>query len=390
MALLDAVPSIISSIKDNNSLIEHNSKLFDIYEGELLKYVEQDLAKQLSKQSFATIKHRIAPINVLKKIIDVLSRIYQQPVTRTVVDGTDLDSDILSAYEYEFDMNQVMNVGNEFFNLFKNTLLQPYLDRDNRPRLRAIPSNSFQVFSYDMIDRTRPTGVVVFLGKGSDKKELYSIYTDQEILIVNEDGLVDRTAMARYELDGSNPIGRIPFTYVNRSMNLLIPKPDVSLLKMTTLTSVLLSDMNLIAMFSAFSILYGINVKDEGLTFAPNAFWNFSQIDPAAKPEIGTLKNEGDMAAMIDLIKFEVDLWLNSIGLKSSSISGLDTTNVSGISKMLDEIDTSEDRKRQVGFFKKAESDLWDLILNHLHPRWIQKPGFPILQSAACSHQVLM
>jgi hypothetical protein len=131
-------------------------------------------------------------------------------------------------------------------------------------------------------------------------------------------------------------------------------------------------------MFSAFSILYGINVKDEGLTFAPNAFWNFSQIDPDNKPEIGTLKNEGDIASMIELIKFEIDLWLNSIGLKSASISGLDTNNISGISKMLDEIDTSEDRKRQVGYFKKAESDLWDLVLNYLHPRWLQKQGFPI------------
>jgi len=375
---MKALPSLIRDIKENSAHREHNSKLFDIYEGELLKYVEADLAKQLSQQSFATIQHRIAPINVLKKIIDKLSTIYQQPVTRTVVDGTDLDSSILSAYELEFDMNQVMNVTNEFFNLFKNTLIQPYLDRNNQPRLRAVPSNSFQVFSYDIVEPTRPTGVVVFLGNDIDGKQLYSIYTDDEILIVNEEGVVKRDIMAQYELDGSNPFGRIPFTYVNRSMNLLTPKPDISLLKMTTLTSILLSDMNLIAMFSAFSILFGINVKDEGLTFAPNAFWNFSQIDPDAKPEIGTLKNEGDIAAMIDLIKFEVDLWLNSIGLKSSSISGLDTNNISGISKMLDEIDTSEDRKRQVGFFKKAEADLWDLILNHLHPRWIQKQGFPI------------
>jgi len=375
MGLRTALPSILNTTRNNTSYFEHNETLFNIYEGELLPYVERMLKQQLSAQSFITMKHRLAPINLLKKIVSVLSSIYQQPITRRVVDGTNTDSELLVWYEESYKVNQILNGANEFFNLFKTTLLQPYLSRDGTPRLRSIPSHQFWVFSDDPVEPTKPTGVTLFMGKTSNGEKIFHSYTDDEILITDQEGKVLSDRMAAQGLDGSNPIGKIPFVYVNRSMNLLHPKVDTDLLKLTILASILVSDMNYVSCFSAFSILYGINVKDEGLAFAPNAFWNFSQIDPAAKPELGTLKNNGDIMSMIALIKFELGLWLSSRGLKSSAVSG-DDQSITGIAKMIDNIDTTDERKKQVEFFRNAEVELWDLTMNYLHPRWRNDPRF--------------
>jgi len=375
--LKEDIHVIVQEIKENRNYLAHNEILFNIFEGELLPYVEEDLKKQLSEKSFETMRYRISPINLLKKLIDKLSAIYQQPVTRIVEPSNDTDKELLNWYEEQFDVNKIMNNTNEFFNLFKSTLLQPYLNSDGLPRLRAIPSHCFWVRSTDPIEPTRPTEAVLFMGKKDDKKIFY-FYDKDEIVIADEDGDVQSDLMGVYGLDGSNPIGRLPFVYINRSINLLHPKLEADLLKLTKLCSVLVSDLNYVSMFQAFSILYGINVEDKGLVFAPNAFWNFSQLDPSLKPELGTLKNQADISALIELIQFELSLWLNSRGLRPGAIGQLDAANASasGISKLIDEIDTTEERQRQVSYFQTAEKELWDLTMHHLHPVWVKKGSF--------------
>jgi hypothetical protein len=64
-------------------------------------------------------------------------------------------------------------------------------------------------------------------------------------------------------------------------------------------------------------------------------------------------------------------LWLNSRNIRPGSVGDLNAENVSsGISKIVDESDTVEDRQAQIPFFINAEAQLFDLIINHLHPYW--------------------
>ena len=37
---------------------------------------------------------------------------------------------------------------------------------------------------------------------------------------------------------------------------------------------------------------------------------------------------------------------------------------------MIQNMDTTEDRREQVEYFREAERDLWDLISKHMHPVW--------------------
>jgi hypothetical protein len=107
---------------------------------------------------------------------------------------------------------------------------------------------------------------------------------------------------------------------------------------------------------------------------APNAFWTFkSNQGLESRPQIGSIKPEMDVDGSLNLIASQLAFWLNSRGIRPGAIGDINGTNFSsGISKMIDEADTAEDRKEQVPYFKYAEQELWDLVLHKMHPVWSQ------------------
>ena len=362
---------IIDHCKNQEMIVTHNTELFNIFEGDLLTYVKLELAKCFSVKTFEKILPRIAPINVLKKIIDKLSKIYQQNVIRSVEYGTGQDSELLKDYEYQFAINQKMNQANEFFNLFKNSLIQIYYHPQKRLlQTRVLPSNQFSVWSNDPIEPNIPTHIILYYGKVNNKK-VYCIYSDQQFVIVDEDNEICSDLMIKSgNPEGVIPWGQMPFIYINKSLNQIIPIPDSDTLKMTKLIPILLSDLNYAVMYQAFSIIYGIDVDDKNLEMNPSAFWHFKSDPnlPGQKPEVGMIKPQVDISETLTLIQAELAFWLETRGIKPGSLGTLSNNNfASGISKMIDEADTFEDRIKQIEYFKDAENRFWDLALNKMH-----------------------
>lgn len=370
--LSEEIEDIHKHIEEQNELLRYNSDILDIYEGELLPFILKELGKQLSGEPLRIAERRAPPINILERLIDKLSKIYQQKPLRYMKEKNLTDAELLSNYENSMQINDSMNTSNEYYNLFKNTLLQPYV-HDRKPRLRALPSNLFTVISSDPVDPTNPTHVITF-HKAKDTM-LYFVFTDKEFMIFDQEQNIRRDLMATYNMeDGNNVIGKIPFVYVNRSKNLLIPKAGKDTKIMVTLLPVMLADLNFANMMQSFSIYYGIDLDDKGIKISPNAFWTFKSDDSTDKtPQLGTLKPEVDTQETLNLIQSEIALWLQTKGVKPGAVGKLTSENyVSGISKMIDEMDTSEEREKQVTKFEKAEFELWDLIINYMHPHWIK------------------
>ena len=170
MGLKDDIPLLLKKYNERMPALCHNEELFNIYEGDLLSYVLIDLRKQFSPQAFEQVKHRAAPINILIRIIQKLSQLYVNPPVRKAVneDGADVESDqeLVEWYSRMIDINTVMGQGNEFFNLFKTTLVEPFVDPGNgyRPGLRVVPSDRFFVCGSDEVNPTRPTHLVKIMG----------------------------------------------------------------------------------------------------------------------------------------------------------------------------------------------------------------------------------
>lgn len=371
---------VLKNVQHYSHVLDHNRVLFDIYEGDLLTYLLADLSKQLSPQSFEVVKHRVAPINVLKRIVDKLSTIYAKPPKRSIKDGTGTkqDEELLSWYEENMSINALMNISNELFNLHKNTTIEPYIDQ-GMPKIRAIPADRFLMVSTDEVDPTRPTIFVKFMGKreiNGESVEVLYLYSAESFAAVTIKGtLLPDVLLSMDNPDGINPVGDIPAVYVNRSFHQLVPQIDTDILKMTKIIPTLISDLNYAIMFQSFSIVYGVDVDSQNLLMSPNAFWNFKS-DPTSDktPSVGVLKPSVDIQQVMQFIQSELSFWLNTKNIRPGAIGSMNADQTSsGISKIIDEMDTSEDRQKQVHYYKKAEAQLWELITKKLHPYWTEQ-----------------
>ncbi len=366
---------LIGAFKRYTPLFQHVAVLLDIHEGNLLKYIEEDLVQQLSPQSYAQCKWRLAPINLMNKIVEKTSKIYQPAPARRLIGGTDQDVARFEQYCEWFDVNTLMRDAAEMLTLNKSMLVQPYANK-GKAKARVVQNDHFFAVSTDEVDPLEPTHITTFRpGKKGDGGSEFTAYTDADILIFNEKEEVDTAAMAALNNPmGVNPFGRVPFVYKSQSKKKLMPQPDSDVLRMTKLIPILFSDLNYAAMFQAFSIMYGINVDEENLKISPNAFWRFKQDKTTdAKPEVGILRPTVDIDQVLSLIETQLSLWLNSRGIRPGSVGKLTKDNfASGISKMIDEMDTVELRQTLVDEMTCVEEEFWDLVMFSMHPVWLR------------------
>lgn len=369
--LRDKIEMMLSAWDSSTPSLNYKAELFCINEGDLLKFIVDALAATLGKdsKSFQFAIQRIPPINVLRKIVDKQSKIYNEPPSRMIVNGSSGDTELMEYYIKALKMNSQLDVANEFYNLTKIAFAMPQFDPiKSKHSLKILLPHQFLPFGSDPQDRMRLTELMTYQGTIENKKHFYA-YSEEEFIHFDDTGRQYPTLTG-----GENIYGAIPGAYVRKSRNLLYPKDDTDMKAMTVLIPTMLADLNLASMFSCFSIMYGIDVADEDRKYAPNAFWHLnSRDDTDAKPQIGTIKPEADIEQTLRLITSEFAMWLDSKGIKPGTIGDMNTENIaSGISKMVDEMDTFEDRQKQATVFSEWESqDLWPLIMHKMHPVWV-------------------
>lgn len=380
------VDGILSYIDAQKSYLEHNHVVFDIYEGNLLPYVAKVLQDSLSDNYYEKIKSRIIPINVLRKIVDKLAKVYATAPMRFSDQQESVDF-----YEEQMKVNKYFNIADEFSYLFKGYALEPFMHK-GVPRLRTLPFDKFLVMSDDHVDPLNPTVFIKFIGKrkvdrGESKKgetedkEIYFLYTDEEFLAVDEDGKTYGPAMV--DNDGVNPFGVIPFMYGSRSNHSLLPTQDTDLLAMSHFIPVTMTDLAGSILFQCFTIIYGIDVDAKDMTMSPNAFWSIKS-DPQSdkQPQLGTIKPEADVDKVIRFVMTGFTLWLESIGVKVGSVGNINGENLaSGVAKIIDNMDTFETRLVAIKWFQEDERKFWDLM-KVMNNKWVEMgelPGQPLL-----------
>jgi hypothetical protein len=378
---------MLKKYKEHQDLLAHNKALFDIFEGDLLTYIVKDLQDQFSQETFKEAVTRAAPINVLRRLIDKLSKIYEKAPTREIMDGSESDKKLLTEYVEALDINTVLggaDGANHLFNLFKNTWVKPVLE-DGKPCLQVIPSDRFFVIGSDNACPTKPTHYVEVMGKvqiqGLGERTLFYAYTDEEFLAFDDRGDIRTEEMAKVgNTDGVNLVGALPGEYACRSKYNLMPKKDSDTLSMTKLLPVLLTDLNYALKFQTFSTIYTIDVDQTKLKSAPNAIWDLKSDQGSDKPpQVGVIKPDVDSDKALNMIRALFTLWMETRNIKPGSMGQLTTENLaSGVSKIIDEMDTSGDRQSQVPFFKGLEERLWVKIQEKYIPYWQGEPEFKL------------
>lgn len=396
MGLRDQISLVVAAFQEQKCMLQSNETLMKIHEGELLQFIEAELQKELSANAFAQAQSRIPPINIERRVVDKLSQIYAKPPTRKLgKSATQTDSETWTKYLESMGLDVSGQTLNEYFNLMKSCAWQPYLDEQFEPRVRELPKDRFFVMGLDPAQPLRVTHFVLVMGRKvvekskdgatvSEDVAILHVYTDTEFLIVLDNGDVDTEEMLRRGLNGQNPYGKIPFVYLNRSKTSINAPSDTDMYRMTTLIPILFADVNYALKFQAFSIWWGVNVDTEKLPIAPNAFVNLKADpnNPGVTPSLNTIKPDVDSDKALAAIMEQISLWLQSKGIRPGALGKMSSENmVSGISKIVDEMDTSGDRQKQIPFFVEAEQQLFRLIAYTMHPVWQKQPSFKIKAS---------
>ena len=358
-----------------------NEVLLEIFEGNLRPYVEGSLKASMSEESYNIAANNIVVINVLKKVIEKLSKVYSEPVIREY--DNEIDQDLIEDYEQSMNLDLAMGKANEYFNLNKQCALEPYV-KNGTGRLRILTAEQYTVWSDSSVDPTTPTVFIKFAGSVTALEDeaatvrIYYLYSADQILIVDERENVRTDLMAAEGLDGSNPLGVIPFIYIKDSYRKLIPMIDSDLYPMAVDTSVALTNLNYANLFLSHSLIYGIDLDTESLSklkAAPNKFLNLkSDVGRTnVNGSVGVITPQINIPDTLQSIQEKISLWLSSKGLRptpTSNTAQTATNYASGIAKIIDEADAITLYKEQIIFFHHIELALWRLI-GVMHEYWV-------------------
>jgi len=357
----DKIKEIIDYVGDNQDKIKFNENMFEISEGNLIKYVKGTLKNQISPESYQVAVERLAPINVWNKIIKKLSKLYSNNPTRYT--DNPADQEIVDYYVNK-GLNRHMGNLNENYNSYKWSTVEIYEDpTSNEINFRSIPSHQFIAYSDDRVNPLRPTAIVKFMGQHFDKdnvsRDKFFIYTEDSFVSVLDNG--DLVEEDMQENEGINPFGVIPFQYVSMSEYMLVPTPDFDTFKMTVLIPVLITDQNFGSLFLSLPIIYAVDAGLENLPVSPNMFVNLKSDGVDGKQaQIGVVRAEPDLQSQMDHVKNQLAMWLETRDIKAGTIGNLDGDNFSsGISKIISEMDTLENRKTQQEVFRRVEHSFW-------------------------------
>ena len=352
--------NIKAIVKFANSQLQNaplHERLVDIYSGNLVQYVEQAIAEELSSGSYDVARKRIASINLIERIVNKLSKVYSDVPNRQTSD--DSDTEIINQYANEAEIQSVMAQAEVLLNTNKQFALEPYL-KDGTFSVRVLAAHEFCLYSDNEQNPKSPTAFIKFMGskKKTEKKQVnvFWIYTSESFLVADSDGdMLEQQP---------NPYGVIPFVYASSDTFNLQPKPDIDSFNNAILIPKLLGDLCYSAAFMSRSILFGIDIDTTNLTNAPDVLWNIKSVEGEnKKPEIGTIEPKVDIPNVLALISSITAEWLTSKGLKPGSIGSLSPENAaSGIAKMVDQADTSIIVSKNRIILSKAETQLWSLI----------------------------
>jgi hypothetical protein len=354
----------------------------ELFDGQIKKYTDRSLNIELSPESAARAKERMVYINFLPRIIDKLSRTYSRTITRTT--QNELDAELMEDDVESMRLNQKLLLSNRLLRLHRCSALEPYIDGDldangevipgtGKLNLRVIPAHQFVCYSDSQINPQVPQFLIKFMPPAYKNFQpllspevtprlvnIFWIYTPTELIEVDNEGDV-RTVRV-------NPLGKLPFVYINSSETELTPPADVESMKNAIQVTKALGDVGHGLSYQARSIIYGIDIEQPtGLTANPDSFWSIQGSPGDNKhPTIGVLKPQTDVTGSLAYATSIVDMWLITRNIKSGSVGTMTPSSaISGIAKIIDESDaTSELEKDEVlyGGDGGVEDQLWELL----------------------------
>lgn len=390
--LLDLIPEILQYISKYEESLQYNLRLYRVVEGQIKAEIEESMRLEiLSPPALKRALQRIPSINILKKATDKLSKVYAEQVLRLT--EKESDQKLMDHIVKISGFDATMMAANKMWNLTKMAAIEPFV-QDGEQRFRVLAGHQFLPFSDDPVNPMNMTVFIKLLGQISKnvvdnrqyiqdngllvteddeikQVDLYQLFSDKEIIIIDSDGSVRIDIMNELGMNGLNPFGVIPQTYLNKSTHELVPFPDTTGLDISIVIPKLLADANYAIQFQSHSMIWTKNADLGNQEANPDSIIDLGDSNgEAGDPEIGIITPSVDVQSILSLAEFQMAGYFSSIGIKGASMKGmLPGREASGIAKAMDEGDTSAELKAQTEYFRSVEQRFWKkfaIIQNYL------------------------
>lgn len=369
---------ILDAIYDRSNLdrISADHDRYNIYNGKLREVIKAAISREFQlPETVRDLHNRIIPINITQKIINKLAGVYRTSPVRKPSDLNDKDQIRIEILQEELELNRKMKSANRYFKLFKHALLEPYVTDDGSPDLRILPSHTYTPLSDSEVDPAKPTMFVKHLQFGQDRaKDRHLVWTDEFQFLMNGKGemIADPS-----NPDGINPYGEMPFVFIKESDDLLLPIMDDDLVSMQIAICLLLTDLAFATKFQSWGLIVLIGADGQNITFNPNSVLSLPKNADGTDPSIDVLQPKVDTQSLLDQVEMLLSMLLTTKSLSVGAVAGsLNANNAaSGVAKILDQSESTEDRQDQVAYFACAERELFELMSEKMLPYWI-KNGF--------------
>lgn len=347
------IQELLQFIQSKSEYLDIQYRMFDVYNGNLTPYLKQRIRDDFkSDQSYSEAISRLSVINILPKIVNKVSKVYNQTYVSV---KNERYQDEVDTFLWDTKFDEVRIQANKALNLSGCCALEPVYNDDYK-FVRVLQAHQFLVYSMDDIDPNRITHFIKILKKGFNSCS-YAIYTKDEYVEIDSSGKILHEEVNEY--------GVIPFVYIRRCSELM-PSTPTDDWEMITLLPLLLTDANYALKYQAFSIIYTMNLDSKNLDLAPNTIWNLSSNGADGdKPEIGHIKPSLSIDEVLKNLSTQYTLWLETKNLKSQNITqgfGATVDSASGVSKLIDEADINDDLDTQRKILLRGEEALFELL----------------------------
>lgn len=393
------VDAMIQEINESSEITRRTKakRRHDIYKDDGKKFLLEQIKREFSEEAISEM--RLAPINLLKKIVQKRSQVYKSAPVRQ----TELESDqaLIDHYVEELDLNMVMIKANIYFTLHSNTAIYCVPDK-GKLKVSVVPPFQYSIKPNQM-DKTvvdawvfsafnqggqvtpnedvQPaTGVQAWERDPGDLQEgdmiasnekrteslgnQYIIWSDLQHMTANEKGKIISQTME----DGSspNPIGIAPVINLAKDRDnepwakQFEDAVDLSLAIMMGWT-----DLLTIAKHQGFSILTVVSKEEpKQLKIGVNkAIW-LRKKDDGDNPVISYVQANSPLAQYKDLLMDLLALLLSTNNMPPNSIGGVNSRQsyTSGFHALIEMADVIEAIEMDKPYLKGAELSLWEVI----------------------------
>jgi hypothetical protein len=374
--------------KRRHDIYKDGGKAFLIEQ--ILREFDQDALKEM----------RLAPINLLKKIINKRSAVYKKPPVRIATNES--DQKLVDHYVEKLKLNQVMQKANRYYTLFSNTVIYtfpkdgeictkvvpPYLyslksDEYDKTIIKSIIFNAFIEDVTPIANVPSATGAGNFsqqkgqksLGDKVDSGETESDLSNRRFIFWTDQEHQTRTGKGELvvfdeeagEEQFLNPIQRLPIVNAAKDRdNELWASQGEDLVDLTIAIQTGWTDILTIAKNQGFSILTIVSEEEpKKLQVGINkAVWLKAK-PGGEKPSISYVQAQSPLSEYKELLMDLLGLLLSTNDMDPQSIGGSNSTRsfTSGFHALIAMSDNLEAIEADKPAMLDAERDQWDVIV---------------------------